>query len=197
MNEQIVRAYTVKKRRKGKYKKRETKRSRKEEERVDRARWKDSVRSVTNSGFLHATCLHDNTFDTLDSVVSRLEATFLSSVRFSFKLYVSYTALHCILSRGVPCKEGRGGEGRGGLTPFVRVSANLGINFYFKSSPISFRVENIPLYDQSSPLCDFPYTLAKLEPRLDTRTRHPPKRYCIRSVGNVGFIYVIKTRRHA
>lgn len=38
MNEQIVRAYTVKKRRKGKYKKRETKRSRKEEERVDRAR---------------------------------------------------------------------------------------------------------------------------------------------------------------
>lgn len=110
MNEQIVRVYTVKKRRKGKYKKRETKRRRKEEEeRVDRARWKDSVRSVTNSGFLHATCLHDNTFDTLDSVVSRLEATFLSSVRFSFKLYVSYTALHCILSRGVPCKEGRGG----------------------------------------------------------------------------------------
>lgn len=36
---------------------------------------------MTNSGFLHATCLHDNTFDTLDSVVSRLEATFLSSVR--------------------------------------------------------------------------------------------------------------------
>lgn len=38
MNEQIVRVYTVKKRRKGKYKKGETKRRRKEEERVDRAR---------------------------------------------------------------------------------------------------------------------------------------------------------------
>lgn len=125
MNEQIVRVYTVKKRRKGKYKKRETKRRRKEEEeRVDRARWKDSVRSVTNSGFLHATCLHDNIFDTLDSVVSRLEATFLSSVRFSFKLYVSYTALHCILSRGVPCKEGRGGEGVFKQSPSVEVTVN-------------------------------------------------------------------------
>lgn len=62
---------------------------------------------MTNSGFLHATCLHDNTFDTLDSVVSRLEATFLSSVR-SPSNCTSPTRRAIVFFRDVPCKEGRG-----------------------------------------------------------------------------------------
>lgn len=63
---------------------------------------------MTNSGFLHATCLHDNTFDTLDSVVSRLQATFLSSVR-SPSNCTSPTRRAIVFFRGVPCKEGWGG----------------------------------------------------------------------------------------
>lgn len=98
LNKEIVRVHGKKKNIK-KRKQKETK-----EERADRVRWKDSVCSVTSSGFYTRPVYTTIPLTHSTLVVSRLQATFLSSVR-SPSNCTSSAPCAIVFFSSVPCKR--------------------------------------------------------------------------------------------
>lgn len=98
MNKEIVRVHGKKKNIK------ERKQKERKEGRADRVRWKDSVCSVTSSGFYTRPVYTTIPLTHSTLVVSRLQATFLSSVR-SPSNCTSSAPCAIVFFSSVPCKR--------------------------------------------------------------------------------------------